>query len=434
MLHEPKKVSEGSTRTGNHHCGSAGAQTSLTSAWKILKTASWKKFEANRVQRKAKQEQEEKRRRTQREQKELVVFGTTGRFSPEELDSREVWWRNQFEWLKARGYLLRPRYSPGWAPSWKNSSKDWFEHEDSRNLQFGHIIDATRLSDGRYVTLKRLSKSAHPHEVDIGLYFSSESLSSQPTNHCVPIYEVLTLDDNDTVLIVMPLLRPYADPHFDTFGEAVECFRQLFEGLHFMHKHHVAHRDCTSRNLMFDPRNLYPNFFHPMETSLKRDYTGPAKHLTRTQRSPKYYHVDFGLSRRYDPSDTNPKEEPIFGGDKQVPEFQNSIEPCNPFPTDVFYIGNVIRNDFIQTTRGFEFMQPLVADMIQADPSKRPTMDEVVARFDTICRSLSSWKLRSRVVDEDEDEFEWFTRTISHWTRRIGFVVRGVPAVRAPRS
>ncbi|KIJ18439.1 hypothetical protein PAXINDRAFT_128583 [Paxillus involutus ATCC 200175] len=79
-------------------------------------------------------------------------------------------------------------------------------------------------------------------------------------------------------------------------------------------------------------------------------------------------------------------------------------------------------------------MQPLVADMIQADPATRPTMDEVVARFDTICRSLSSWKLRSRVVDEDEDVFERFTRTTSHWTRRIGFVVRGVPAIPVPRS
>ncbi|KIJ18443.1 hypothetical protein PAXINDRAFT_97248 [Paxillus involutus ATCC 200175] len=382
----------------------------------------------------AEQDASGERQTARRLQKELALFGTTERLSPEELDSREVWWRNQFEWLKARGYLLRPRYSPEWVASWKNSDKRWFRSEDSRNLEVEHIIDATRLSDGRYVTLKRLSKSAHPHEVDIGLYFSSESLSSQPVNNCVPFYEVLALDDNDTVIIVMPLLRPYSDPRFDTFGEAVECFRQLFEGLRFMHKHHVAHRDCTSGNLMFDPRNLYPDSFHPMEISLKRDYTGPAKHLTRTQRPPKYYLIDFGLSRRYDPSDTNPKEEPVFGGDKEVPEFQDSIEPCNPFPTDVFYIGNAIRNDFIQTKRGFEFMQPLVADMIQADPTKRPTMDEVVARFDTICCSLRSWKLRSRVVEEHEDVFERFTRTISHWTRRIGFVARGVPAVPVSRS
>ena len=69
----------------------------------------------------------------------------------------------------------------------------------------------------------------NPYEVDIGLYFSSESLASHPENHCIPFYEILSLDDNETAIVVMPLLRSYANPPFDTFGEVVECFRQLFE-------------------------------------------------------------------------------------------------------------------------------------------------------------------------------------------------------------
>ena len=48
-------------------------------------------------------------------------------------------------------------------------------------------------------------------------------------------------------------------------------------------------------------------------------------------------------------------------------------------------------------------MKPLVADMIQPDPAKRPEMDEVITRFDAIRRGLSFRKLRSRVVDVDED-------------------------------
>lgn len=98
---------------------------------------------------------------------------------------------------------------------------------------------------------------------------------------------------------------------------------------------------------MLNPVNLYPHSFHPVETMLNRDCSGLAKHFTRTQRPPKYYFIDFGLSRRYDPSETNPREVPIWGGDKEVPEFQDSNEPCNPFPTDVFYIGNAIRKDFL---------------------------------------------------------------------------------------
>ena len=100
-------------------------------------------------------------------------------------------------------------------------------------------------------------------------------------------------------------------------------------------------------NIMLDPTLLYPESFHPVATDLNKTCSGGAKHFTRTQRPLKYYFIDFGLSRRYDPSDTNPKEIPIWGGDKEVPEFQNSNEPRDPFATDVFYIGNAIKMDFI---------------------------------------------------------------------------------------
>ena len=80
------------------------------------------------------------------------------------------------------------------------------------------------------VTLKRIKQGNHPYEAEIALYFSSQALASQPTNHCVPVYEVFMLDGgDDTMIMVMPLLRLYNDPSFDTIGEAVECFRQLFE-------------------------------------------------------------------------------------------------------------------------------------------------------------------------------------------------------------
>ena len=80
------------------------------------------------------------------------------------------------------------------------------------------------------VTLKRIKRTSHPYEADIALYFSSEPVASNPENHCVPVYEVFTLDSEDDIIImVMPLLRPYNDPTFDTIGEVVDCFRQLFE-------------------------------------------------------------------------------------------------------------------------------------------------------------------------------------------------------------
>ena len=105
--------------------------------------------------------------------------------------------------------------------------------------------------------LKRIDRRLHPHEIDIAQYFSSQTLVAN-ANHCVPVYDVLIIpDEEDHAIIVMPLLQYYTVPPFATFGEAVECIRQLFEvciyafiyiladyyqGLHFMHEHRVAHR------------------------------------------------------------------------------------------------------------------------------------------------------------------------------------------------
>jgi hypothetical protein len=100
-------------------------------------------------------------------------------------------------------------------------------------------------------------------------------------------------------------------------------------------------------NIMMDATPLYPIPYHPCVPTMRRDYKGKAKHKTRTRCPVKYYFIDFGLSRRYD-ADVIPLEDPIRGGDKTVPEFQNSDEPRNPFPTDVYYLGNVIRGYFTE--------------------------------------------------------------------------------------
>ena len=100
-------------------------------------------------------------------------------------------------------------------------------------------------------------------------------------------------------------------------------------------------------NIMMDGSTLFIDAFHPVDSMMKRDYSRLARYKTRTEWPVKYFLIDFGLSRRYDQSIAHPLEVPIWGGDKEVPEFQNSNEPCDPFATDVFYIGNAIRKDFL---------------------------------------------------------------------------------------
>lgn len=96
-----------------------------------------------------------------------------------------------------------------------------------------------------------------------------------------------------------------------------------------------------------DASQMFPDGYHPTSIDLKRDFSGPAKFYTRTQRFPRYYWIDFGLSRRYTTRDPPPLEDPIRGGDKTVPEFEPA-KPCDPFPTDVYYLGNMIRRHFLE--------------------------------------------------------------------------------------
>ncbi|KAG1832297.1 hypothetical protein DFJ58DRAFT_671164 [Suillus subalutaceus] len=278
-----------------------------------------------------------------RAQKEIAVFGEEREPRPEVLSVDEVWWRRQYEWLKVRGYLLRPRYALDWVPSWEGSKCRVWDCEDGRTLHFGQIMDATRVSDGLYVSLKMVKKSEHPHEVEIGQYFMSEKLSPDPKNYCVPFLDVWSVpDESDTQIIVMPLLLPFTKIQFDTFGE----------GLLFMHNNHIAHRDCMWKNIMMDAQNLHTEPYHPIIPFMKCNFSGHVGHYTRTQQPPKYYFIDFGLSHRYDASEENPLEYPMFGGDKSVPEFWNNMDvPMDPFPTDVYYLGNVVREQFLDVSK-----------------------------------------------------------------------------------
>lgn len=101
---------------------------------------------------------------------------------------------------------------------------------------------------------------------------------------------------------------------------------------------------------MMDPLPLYPNLYHPVDTRRTRDYTGIVKPFSRTEHPTRYYLIDFGLSRRYQPEDLPVLEDIIMPGDKTVPEYQGDAEACDPFPVDVYLIGNMIREKFLRVS------------------------------------------------------------------------------------
>ncbi|KAH9970469.1 hypothetical protein BJV74DRAFT_867042 [Russula compacta] len=181
---------------------------------------------------------------------------------------------------------------------------------------------------------------------------------------------------------------------------------------------------------MFDPSGMFPEGYHPARLDRSLNFKSRAKCFTRTEHPPRYYLIDFGLSRRY-PS-RNVLDDPLRGGDKSAPEHNHGARRCNPFHTDIFYLGNLVRENFMRKFKGFEFMRELVDAMTDDNPAKRPSIEEVVKRFRDIRRSLSPIKLRSPITPkEDPTSFTVF-RHARQLTRSFLYVIHRRPAIPMP--
>ena len=51
-----------------------------------------------------------------------------------EINRIETWWIERQEALERAGYMLRPRYRPGWKPSWVTTGKYYAHVEDGQTL------------------------------------------------------------------------------------------------------------------------------------------------------------------------------------------------------------------------------------------------------------------------------------------------------------
>ncbi|PPR05938.1 hypothetical protein CVT24_006660 [Panaeolus cyanescens] len=314
--------------------------------------------------------------------------------------SFELYWVEREPWLKSHGYKLRPRFTPDWVPSWKTdptkyNGRVWQAEDAQMTVQCDVGLDATRINDGLQVYLKRVVKDSDERRI---IEYLMDATIAQTAQRYVPFLEILDHIPNDPnyVLAVMPLLQDLRIPRFETIGECVDCVEQLLESVQFLHHHNIAHR---------------------------------------TQRPPRYFLIDFGISIRFPASETEPQAIRQLAGDLSVPELidpETYHDPYNPFPTDVYYLGNVIRRTFMregdpiyvnQGHLGLEFLRPLLNAMTHPDPSRRPTIDEAVTQLRQIVSSLSRWKLRSRVVLPKDNNFGGFARFFPYLGRRIVYTI-----------
>ncbi|KAH7888240.1 kinase-like domain-containing protein [Phlebopus sp. FC_14] len=306
-------------------------------------------------------------------------------------------WSVEYDYLKGRGYTLRPRYHP----KWTLPPGDPDIGREDRILQINpYCLDAAR-ADGTQVYIKKVVKEKHPTEAEIAQFLSSSSLLSNSHNHTVPVIDSFAHSTEPEVLyLVMPLLRPFDEPSFTTIKESIDFVDQTLQGLAFMHEHNIAHRDCSAQNIMMDARDLYPNGWHPLAPRLTRDgkyWVTPQKN--RSDANIRYFFIDFGLSTRFAPG------EPHFvvgaKGAAPAPELSREI-PYNPFKLDVYLLGKVFQEHICEAYVNVPFLELLVKDMTAFNPHDRPTAKDALKRWQDICQSNQASSTRGWLHKKDE--------------------------------
>lgn len=203
-------------------------------------------------------------------------------------------------------------------------------------------------------------------------------------------------------------------------------------------------------NVMMEP-SVYSETPHPIVRSKSYDFKRKVKCATRTEHPAKYYYTDFGISCRVPKNVKDPREPPILGGDRTVPEHQRPTGPQNPCRTDVYCLGNLFRTQFLQASRvrlyahapyssppfiqkytGLDFLAPLVTLMVQEEPSARPTVAEAFTHFNGLLQAVPSGRLRARLVPRGENAIVGLFRSCQHAIRTAGYVLAGKPALPTP--
>ncbi|EIW62120.1 uncharacterized protein TRAVEDRAFT_144504 [Trametes versicolor FP-101664 SS1] len=318
----------------------------------------------------------------------------------ERLDTVEKYWASKALLFEAHGYVLRPRYRPGWTPSWRGKPiSAILLAEDALSLHARtNVIDATRVSDGKLVYLKKIKPDSE--ELQLLQYLSSPEMLQDPHNHCVPLLDVIyDPSDPQMCFVAMPYLRYIDHPPFEFVEDMLEFGEHILEGLVFLHDHGVAHRDCAYKNIMMDAAAMFPKGFHPMNEFSLPDNSDMAPILHRIDVPVKYYFIDFGISTRF-ASDQRPRLVlGTLGLDDEVPELSDSV-PYDPFKTDVFIIGNLLRQQFLQIYSNTDMFNPLVERMVNKDPSERPSSSEALREWKATRRPMNRfqryWRLRPR--------------------------------------
>ncbi|KAA1476397.1 kinase-like protein [Dentipellis sp. KUC8613] len=346
-------------------------------------------------------------------------------------------WAKIQPWLQSQGYMLRPRFRPGWTPSWKSKATGkemgFREAEDAiahDSINASTTIDAIRTSDGRHVCLKRVTCQAEDStELSILQFLSQAEYRNDPRNHAIPVLDVIRAPDH--CFLVLPFFRTlmsHEEP-FNTIGEGFDLVSQTLEGLAWLHELRIAHRDISPANILMDAGRMFPHGYH--FDSVTRDKRGRSLSSVRTRTQVggvRYYLIDFGESIKFEPFDSVLIDVWSRASIHAPETVGEDRPPYDPFKADVYSTGETLRKMLVNEYEGyFDMLLPLIDSMTTTDPNARPTVKEALEEFGKIKASYSRTAQHARIRPPYSDPENTSERAFFggwHWTKQFLFAVR----------
>lgn len=177
---------------------------------------------------------------------------------------------------------------------------------------------------------------------------------------------------------------------------------------------------------MMEADAMFPKGFHPLRRAM--DSTGSKLVHPKRRRDTfprvRYYYIDFGISSMFGPEDKDRCVIGLEGQDRTVPEL-SLVEPYDPFLVDVYILGNLFKNAFLDVSNirhfppsrfltaflhykkydNLEFLRFLIEDMMQPFPSARRNSEQILASFSNIIAQQPARSLRWRLKKKTDGRF-----------------------------
>ncbi|TFK55051.1 kinase-like protein [Heliocybe sulcata] len=222
-----------------------------------------------------------------------------------------------------------------------------------------NLFRGTRLRDG----LKVIVKAVHllSREFDIIRRLVLSPLRDDPTNHTIPVHELVEVPCDNIAFIVMEEWQSLyvIDPPC-CLRNFLCAVRQCIEHVAFLHRNHIAHLDISMRNLLTDNNG-------------------------------RYGYIDYELSHQFE-GVTNPM---LCGyrGTEVAPELENG-EFGNPYKADVWALGIFLLRCCKLTGYSTLELSSLVRRMLSTCPDERPSAAAALEAFDATVPCIGEDRLQ----------------------------------------